>query len=125
MLFKIGEEIVTQGAGGAIHDQHAACAAFGGRLLRNQLFGKFVIEICDTEFCHGLSSAMKIDVQELSLSWSGDRRYRRSCTSFGAFPKCASASQPRAFDGGVQFLALRLEVVLGEVRGNLRPAAPN
>jgi hypothetical protein len=42
---KIGKVRVAQSSGRAIHHQHAALAALGGRLLRDQLRGQVEIEI--------------------------------------------------------------------------------
>ncbi len=55
MLSKVGEEIIFDGAGGAIQHQHAARAALGGRLLRDQFLGKSVIEVGDTEVLRTLA----------------------------------------------------------------------
>ncbi len=42
---KAGEKVVVQAPVSAVHDQHAAGAALGGRLLRDQLFGQIVVEV--------------------------------------------------------------------------------
>jgi hypothetical protein len=48
MPSKTRERIVLNGAGCAIHHQHAARAALGRWLLRNQFLGEFVVEVGDT-----------------------------------------------------------------------------
>ena len=92
------------GAGGAIHDQHAAGAAFRERLLRDQLLGKVVIEIGDAEVLRTL------------VYWS--RAFRHW------FSEMRERTQARAFDGGVEFFAFLLELVLGKIGGNVGPSRP-
>ena len=49
MFSEISEGIVAEIAGCTVHDQHAACAALGGRLLRDQFFGQIVVEVGDAQ----------------------------------------------------------------------------
>ena len=44
---KTREKIVAECACCAVHDEHAAGAALGWRLLRDQLFGQIVVELFD------------------------------------------------------------------------------
>jgi hypothetical protein len=47
MLSNIREKIIAEIARCTVHDQHAARAALGGRLLRDQILGQVVVEIFD------------------------------------------------------------------------------
>ena len=45
MFSETRERIVAECARCAVHDQHAAGAAFGWRFLRDQVFGQIVVEL--------------------------------------------------------------------------------
>ena len=92
---KTREKIVAQSACSAIHHQHAAHAAFGRRLLRDQLRGQIVVEV-----------------------------FNSVARSFRGLLKVRERPQPRAFNGGVEFFALLLEVVFGEIPRDMGPARP-
>jgi hypothetical protein len=46
-LREVGEEVVAEGAGGAVEDQHPAGAALGGRVLGDQFFRQVEVEVGD------------------------------------------------------------------------------
>ena len=49
---KLGEACVGESAGCAVHGQHPALAALGGRLLRNQLRRQVEIKVGNTLAVH-------------------------------------------------------------------------
>jgi hypothetical protein len=49
MSSKTREKVVMKRAGRAVHDHHAAGAALGGRLLRDELFWEFIVEVCHAQ----------------------------------------------------------------------------
>ena len=52
MLSNLSEGIVLEITRRAVHDQHAACATLGWRLLRDQVFGKIVVEVGNAKVLH-------------------------------------------------------------------------
>ena len=95
---------ICESAGGAIEHQHAARAALGGRLLRNQLRRQIEIEVGDE-----VSALLPLEQSSQALG----------------LPEVGEGAQAGAFDGGVELFALWLELFFRRDRWGRASTAPN
>ena len=93
MFSETRERIVAECARCAVHDQHAAGAALGWRLLRDEIFGQIVMEIGDGEVVHPRTSSVAVALPvkhsrqaELRPGAKAPRRKRRICGTTKVVP---------------------------------------